>query len=296
MTYGSSAGIATSDHLRALRDRGRRGDPSLVWVEMCDDGSWDDPPCREGRRCRHVLDEPGCALDDEARWQAANHALGVRISHDYVRSERRALPPHEFGRERLGWWDEADLTLGILSAEQWADVRDETSQLVGKPAFAVDMTPDRTRTAISVAGRREDGLLHVEVIDHRGGSDWVAGRLEELKRKWRPVDVAIDGRSAAMSLVPELKDRKITPTVFTGGEMAAACGGFYDKVTQRQLRHLGDPVMSTALSGATWRPLGDARAFDKKNSTADISPLVASAVALHAFVSKPQVKAWAGKR
>lgn len=297
VNYGSSAGIATSDHLRTMRDRGRKGgDPSLIWVEWCAPGSWDDPPCESGAKCKHQLDEPGCALDDESLWPSANHALGERISVEYIRSERRALPPLEFGRERLGWWDEPELSLGIVSQSEWADVKDEGSHIVGKPAFAIDMTPDRTRVAVAVAGRREDGLFHVEVVEHRGGTDWVAPRIEELKRKWRPVDIAIDGQSAAMSLVPELKDRKINPTVFTGGQFTQACGGFHDKVKERQLRHLGDPVMAQALKGATWRDVGGAKAFDRKNSSSDISPLVASAVAVHAFALKPFVKAWAGKR
>ena len=36
------------------------------------------------------------------------------------------------------------------------------------------------RAAICVAGRREDGLIHVEVVEHRKGTSWVAARLVEL--------------------------------------------------------------------------------------------------------------------
>src|SRR6266508_3733265 len=101
ISYGSSAGQLGSKHLRSLQRRGRAGDdPSLIWVEWCDDGTWADPPCVQGLECSHLYGVSGCALDDEVRWLRANHTLGKRISYDYVRSERRTLDPVEFGRER----------------------------------------------------------------------------------------------------------------------------------------------------------------------------------------------------
>ena len=100
--YGSSAGLRESEVLRMIRDRGRAGgDPSLVYVE------WSTEPGQCGRpECDHKPGTRDCQLDDVAMWHAANPALGRRISVDYLSAERRALPPKEFARERLGWWED----------------------------------------------------------------------------------------------------------------------------------------------------------------------------------------------
>ena len=99
--YGSSAGLAESDVLRGVRDRGRAGtDPRLAWIEFCA-----PPPsevCAAGDGCTHALGTPGCGCDEPELWQAANPALGRRITPEYIAAERRALPPSEFGRERMG--------------------------------------------------------------------------------------------------------------------------------------------------------------------------------------------------
>jgi len=124
--YGSSAGVLGSDHLRTIRNRGRAGnDPSLIYAEWCAPGSWDNPGCDLGPECPHTAETDGCALDDETLWPRANHALGRRISYDYVRAERRALPPEEFGRERLGWFTEpAGVDIENLLA-RWSECVDE---------------------------------------------------------------------------------------------------------------------------------------------------------------------------
>jgi hypothetical protein len=52
-------------------------------------------------------------------------------------------------------------------------------------------------------------------------------------------------------------------------------------VTDSQsLRHLGTPELDAAVAGAITRPLGDAWAWSRKSSSVDISPLVASTMAL----------------
>lgn len=101
---GSSAGLGTSHVLRNIRDRGRAGtDPSLSYFEWSDDLPGD---CQQADLCSHNVYEVGCRLDDQRRWARANSQLGRRLTMEYVLHERRMLPPAEFARERLGWWDE----------------------------------------------------------------------------------------------------------------------------------------------------------------------------------------------
>jgi hypothetical protein len=132
-----------------------------------------------------------------------------------------------------------------------------------------------------VAGFRDDGLVHIEVIEHRRGTRWLGERLEELKKRHRVKTVYADAYGPAGSMLPELEQRRIDVTTLSAKEVAQACGIFYDSVTDSQsLRHLGTSELDAAVNGAITRPLGDAWAWSRKTSSVDISPLVASTVAL----------------
>jgi len=69
-------------------------------------------------------------------------------------------------------------------------------------------------------------------------------------------------------------------------EVAAACGALVDAAKQDQLRHLGQTELNTAIDGARTRPLGDAWAWARKHSSADISPLVAVTLAKWAHATR----------
>ncbi len=311
ITYGSSAAVETSGHLHNLTRRGRAGgDPSLVWVEWCAPGSWEEPPCELGKSCPHTVDVPGCALDNEAMWQKANHALGSRITFDYVRAERRALPPREFGRERLGWHEEPVAGGRPISERQWSDLRDEMSQMVDPVALAFEVNRDRSGAAIGVVGRRSDGQLHAEVIKSAPGVSWVVGDLATLIGKWRPCAVVYDDRSEAASLVPDLKELGLEVTrepkrgtseilvAAWAADLARACGQLYDAVTEtKTLKHLDQPELNESVRGAAWRPLGDARAWSRKDATTNPAPLFAVTLALHGLLQygpeEEEVAPWA---
>ncbi len=283
--YGSSAGHLTSSTLRALRERGRKGnDPSLAYLEWCAP----DGGCGS-ETCEHALDAVDCALDNEANWLCANPALGRRISYTAIRAERRALPPQEFARERLGWWeDPGEGAADKIPPALWSAAADTTSLVVGIPSFAVDVTPDRARTSISVAGYRADGRVHVEVIRTGRGTGWVATALDGIVQRAAGRTVVLDAAGPAGSLIGELEERGLDVTSVTAREHAQACGLLVDLVTQERLRHLDQPELNMALAGACTRDLGDgAWAWSRRSSLVDISPLVAATLALHGLTSEP---------
>lgn len=298
ITYGSSAGTETSDHLYHLKNRGRAGgDPSLIWVEWCAPGSWEDPPCELGVKCGHLPGTQGCVLDDEESWLRANPTLGKRITVDYVRAERRSLPPSEFGRERLGWHHTVLDGGRPIDEKSWMDLVDIASEPRDPVALAIDVLNDRSGAAIGVAGRREDGLVHVEVIKSAAGVSWVVDDIAKLVAKWRPCAVALDDRSEAASLIPDLRERGLEVTreprrgtkdiVVTtwANDLARACGQLYDAVTDtKTVRHLNQRELNESVRGATWRPLGDARAWSRKEATTNPAPLIAVTLALHGLL------------
>jgi len=273
--YGSSAGVLGSDHLRTIRNRGRAGnDPSLIYAEWCAPGSWDNPGCDLGPECPHTAETDGCALDDETLWPRANHALGRRISYDYVRAERRALPPEEFGRERLGWFTEpAGVDIENLLA-RWSECVDEESRPTGRPVFLIDAAPGLKSAAIVAAMWRPDGLPHLEVVAYGPGSSWVAARAAELKAH-KPLDWVIDPGGPAGALLPDLRLVGIDPREMTTRDLGQACSAFEAAVEAEAVRHLNDPVLLRAWKAAAKRDLGDGLwAWSRRKSDGDICPLV----------------------
>ena len=195
-------------------------------------------------------------------------------------AERRALPPAEFARERLGWWDEPLADVLVIPEATWNDLVDRHSQPTGRLVYAVDMTPDRSSTSIGVAGLRDDKRMHVEVIDHRAGSEWVLDRMTELK-KHRPAAVVMDAAGPASSFAVKLEEIFGSKTELVDARnMIRACGAFYDMATRARnpLVHIGQPSLNEAVKLARKRDVGDGWAWERKG-WGDISPLVAVTLA-----------------
>lgn len=280
--------LAPCDHVARVRRRARKGgDPGLFYAE------WSIDPHTEF--CAHACrdhDDPASVM----AWARANPGLGIRISVEHVAREFASMGAAGFARERLGVgnWPMDAAGWQVISEDHWTAAADPASQVGDPVCFAADVTPDRGWGSIAVAGRRADGLLHVEVTDHRPKTSWMVPRILELQERWRPRAVVIDAAGPAGSLVAPLEeagfvsigatadppDGRKALVKPTARDAAQACGAFYDLVTDaKALRHLDQPELAVALAGATKRPLGDAWAWDRKGVGIDLSPLVAVTLA-----------------
>jgi hypothetical protein len=274
--YGSSAGQQHSEVLRSLRDRGRAGtDDSLVYIEWCAQTG----PCGQPG-CTHVVGSRRCVLDDEERWQQANPAMGKRINVAFVRKERRALTPEEFARERLGWWDDP-VGLVPITAKQWQSavvVRDKPQ---GVPVFFINVTPGMRSASIGVAVREND-ITHVELADHRHGTEWLAARCAELRDNNDDDAVfTVWAAGAVGSMLPDLESVGIKPELFSTQDMGKACGHLQKAIADKSFTHSGDELLSMAIAGAAARDMGEGLwLWDRRKSTADIGPLWAITGAL----------------
>jgi len=283
VVYGSSAGLVESSVLRGIRDRGRLGgDPSLAYLEWCDDLPGD---CLEPN-CQHGLMARGCRLDDVARWARSNPAMGRRITVEYIAAERRALPPAEFARERLGWWDDPDDQAEQFLAA-WLACTDATSVAAGRPVFAVDVSPGSRSAAVVAATRRPDGRPHLELVEHRPGVDWLPGRCEQLKAE-EPLAWILDPAGPAGALLPDLAEVGVEPHQMTARELGQACEGLTSAASVGAVAHLGDPILTGAISGAGRRDIGDGLwAWSRRKSGTDICPLVAATEAAWLLSTQP---------
>ena len=217
---------------------------------------------------------------DEATRAKANPAWFTRINHDVVQGEYETYTAQQFAVERLGIW-ESVTTRQVIDADSWAAVADMDSRPAERLVLAVDVDPDQSRAAVSLAGVRADGLAHVELYEQRQGVGWVVPWIVDRWQLGSVSAVVIDGKSPAAALVDELKRRRVRGvTVTDHKDMADACAWFYQAVMERTMRHTGQPQLDAALAGASKRTLGDRWAWNRKTAAADITPLVAATLAL----------------
>jgi hypothetical protein len=274
-------------HLYDLRDRGATGDdPALGWFDWSAGLNPDSP-----------TDRP--KLVDITHAYVSNPALGIRITEETVERERRSMDPVGFMRERLCVWPNRSAGANLIDPKRWAALHDDESELGADVAFAVDITPGRDHSAIVAYGERPDGLGHLEVIEHRPGTDWLGPRLRDLRDRWNPVGVGLDPRGPAASLLVELErdgwemsprdpeDYKRGQLVIPATQdVAAATGQIVDAAAQGTLRHLDQPSLTIAIAGARTRPLGDGMAWARRLAAVDISPLCAATIARWAYVTR----------
>jgi hypothetical protein len=256
----------------SVRERGLAGDdPSLAWFEWSADTD-------------RTPDDLGVLAGDPAAVAQANPALGIRIKPEHVENERRSMAARTYAVERLGVgdWPRTDgLAAMIISPEAWADLLEADSKIHDPVCLAYDIAPDRSMAAIAAAGRNQDGLFHVEIVEHRRGTGWVAERFRQLIDRWDPAWKGCD--SFAMLAALE-EDGLFT---VNAAEHGKACGRFVDAVEQQTFRHLGSDELRSAVRGARTRPLSDAGwAWSRKGSPVDITPLVAATLALSAAMDQ----------
>lgn len=310
-----SAGDKDSTHFGRMRSRAIKGikdregnkmpDPTLFFAEWSIDGHRDD--CR--RDCTEHDERD--SIDSYAK---ANPGLGIRLSIDFCESERRQMEAEKFDQERLGVgdWPDDDDAWAEITEEAWDSRIDQRSEIKGKFAIGIDTTPDRRYSAIVASGLNEDGMEHVEITagpgkddtieyHHQPGQQWVLDVLKKMVNKGhKPVFVVIDKASQASSLIePIEKQLRLKVLAPQTREYAQACGEFKSAVQPRRgeratLVHLDQPGMRTACAGAVARDMSDMWAWARRNSSTDISPLVAATLARWGFIhhGRTSVSPW----
>jgi hypothetical protein len=276
--YGSSAGLADSAVLRGIRDRGRSGSSArLAYLE------WAAPSggC-EQEKCDHVVGTPGCALDDVDNWAASNPLLGrtrangTGLTVEYVQAERQALPPLEFARERLGWWDEPGAA-EVYGPGKWEACAGVMPPGLKMGALAVAITEDLSRAAIVAAGTYGDRVV-VKPLQHGPRWDWVMPRALELY-KTHKVPLVVDGNGPAKPLIPFFVADGIDVHVASSSESLDAFAVTYRLVQDARLLHGRFEELDSSLNGATTRSVGDRKTWARRQSSSDLSVVEAMTLA-----------------
>lgn len=225
---------------------------------------------------------------DPATWLSCMPAIGHTVTVEAIRSNFESMREPEFRRAFLNQRQNrlASEPWQVIKEDDWDACFDVSSEIAGEPVLALDVTPSRSMASLSAAGLRADGLHHVEIIGNRPGTSWIFDWFQAEDRVARYPRLIIDPVSSAGSLVPELRALGLQIEEVSTRQFVAACGKFYDLTTQHRLRHLGQVPLNAALAGAKRRPLGDAWAWQRRDPSVDVSPLVAATLALDSVVRR----------
>lgn len=228
-----------------------------------------------------------CPIDDPEMQALANPSLGYPqgITLGALRSALKTDPEPVFRTECL-CQRVPDLVPSKIPLTAWVKCADPASKMTGGLVLSWGVSWDRSRGVIGIAGYRADGIPHLEVVDYRQGTDWIAGRIGELVKRHQILAVVFNPSGPGASILTEVTDRltaRLEPKPMTARDQANACGRLYDAAMTgpTALRHLGDDRLLEALRKSATRTLVDAWAWDMRASAGEISPLTVVTDALH---------------
>ncbi|TQS29140.1 terminase large subunit domain-containing protein [Microbispora sp. KK1-11] len=224
--------------------------------------------------------------DDPETWRTCLPALGHTVTEDTIRAELDKLDPAEFDRAYLNRTrKQVPPQDPNIPVKAWAGLADADSQAGRELAFVIEVAHDRAWSSIGLAALRDDGRVHLEVVDRHPGTDWAVPAIVRLRALWDPVAVAvastgspagslIDDLVAAGVTTPKDKDRPMRGDliVMRTGDIVEACGQMADAINQGTVVHRDQAELTAAVNGARTRPFGDAWALDRRRSLVDVSP------------------------
>lgn len=273
----STAGDARSAYLwrkvvagRAAHEAGQHGNVCYIEYSADDDA------------------DPG----DPAVWWGCMPALGVTISEDFIRGEwERAQRKGQegvdtFRRAYLNQWPQipvlGDSVLGgAFPLDAWDALADPDAPRGVAPVFGLATAPDRSWSAIAVAWWRSDGAVQTMLVDYQRDTSWVSSRADNLLATW-------GGRVLADVPSRGLVAGATEPSL---AEQAQADNELSDRIVAGTVRHGNQPALNTAIRAAKWKPSGDTRVL-VPGSSADISPVIAAALAVHGLTTTPASGGW----
>jgi hypothetical protein len=245
---------------------------------------------------------PPCHCDPRGIWHHTCTAETIRAELDAMREDPGAFL-RAYGNRTAEIRPLADPN---IPRKAWRDSVDETS-CIGKDAdivLAAEVSPGRDRASISVAGLRDDGLVHVECIANRAGVDWLPSALARLVAVNNPLAVVVDAKGPAGPMIGQMEQRGLRRSRDLDrprrGNLAVVDLAFVlgansrgvDEIRAGRIRHRDQPMLTAALNSAMTRPIGDGWVVSRRMSGLDVSPFVAALLARHGLeVIGPKVRA-----
>lgn len=305
----SNAGDAYSVVLRHLRYKAHMalGDPDGWCKSVGDTDAGDDEDGGYADDTLGIFEwsaTPGCSKWDRSEWAQSNPSLGNgTITERVIASDAATDKETVFRTEDLCQWVET-IRAEPFPEGAWDAGRDPDSRIADDSpiAWGIDVSADRSKTSIAVAGYRADGCIHVELAAYRQGNTWPLTWLAERAPKYGRIRLAWQARGAPVSsMSDELRAVSgVEAHEAEGRDLAAWCGRLWDGVASCKpdsehdavkVYHVEQPALDMAAKTAATKPLGDsAWVFERSKSPEDCSPLMACAMALGLLTEREQKK------
>ena len=263
VVYASSSPIVgpESDFLRRLCLRGREGDPAMAYVE------YSAPPDADAA--------------DESTWWDPNPSLAVLLSIDALRANRAVMTDADFGIEHLGVWSETQEDPPAIEPGKWEagkvpdPYKPDPGWLAEPICFGLELTASRDWATFVPVGRTRSGKVGIDGAIHHPGTDWVLERAVAMHEKHKPRWFVIDPKSQAGSFIKPFQEAGLPVLECGYQDLVRATAGLYDDIVNGNVEHRDDPLVNSAVSGATKRTYGDAWLWDRRAGVV-LTPLVAA--------------------
>lgn len=238
----------------------------------------------------------GAETNDLEALAQANPALGYGfLTERALLSTRATLPENKFRSECMCQQVETILPQPFPDGA-WDAGTDPTSQIAPESElfFGIDLSQNRRWTTIAVAGMREDGNAHIEVIDRRIGTEWALEWFKERQTRG-PMNLAFQGRGCpVVGLAEQICTLpNVNRMAIEGADLTAGWGRFWDGIaasepeSQRggmKTYHLPQPILDAPAKTMQLRNLGGGVELpDRVKSPDDASPMIACFVAFSAM-------------
>lgn len=250
---------------------------------------------RKGTEDLGILDysmDPTQDATDEALWEAIYPGLSSGlVSLKFLRKALETQGLLSFSREFL-CLDPVASSLRAIPEEDW--LATQVPELLELPAsnfsISFDVVQDGSAGAVAIAWYTEEGLPHVQILEHKAGYSWMPAYIGKLLTDNRGVEIGYDaiGNNLAVNQTLQRSPRvpKTGLRALTMKEVSAGVSLFTQHVSDHALVHAQDGSLDKAAEEVAFRYSGDSRLFGRRQSNADISPLVAASNALYIAAGK----------
>jgi hypothetical protein len=229
-----------------------------------------------------------CDPTDERVWWETHPGLTCGLTTIDVIRERfdseTGLSLPDFMREYLCIWP-PDSKVTALNLTNWGIT--ETDPLGEPPAVAWgigwDVAIGGSAAAVAVAWYDDNDEPHVQIMDHRAGSQWVAPYVGKAVQKFPRVPLGYDSIgdnitvAQALGRMPRVKTTKVK--ALTLKEIGAATAAIAVAVDLMTIHHPAHSGLDTAVKNTTWRESNGSRLF-MRGKGIEISCLLACVAAL----------------
>lgn len=257
--YGEGEGsVAEGTHAYAVAvSSGRRRDASLLFDHKQADMGWDLTKQKE--RVKALRQAYGPASE----WMDLAQIAKSWDDPDVTEAEFR-----RYWLNQPVPMDEKPTSI----MPKWSTCRVPDRALDGEPVVSIATSFDRGWSSIAGATQTDGGKVAGKLLARGPGTSWVVDHVRGLNPSG---EVLVDPKGPAGTLIPSLINAGIQVREVDADFVCDAASEVLDRTEAGTLEHFGQAELDQAVEVAAWRTINDRRAFGRRVSGGDISPLEA---------------------